>query len=697
MCSDLYGDIQSVAEMSTPININFNINSNINVKEFGITKNMLIEEAADVYGEALVNEKNQIADMDLLNKTLFSLMNKRFKGGMELQSQTFKGLVSNATDGIGTLAREMSKPIFEKLKQGLAQAIPVLTAFTSFVTGDMKGARETLVAAFGEETAGKIEGFFVKIQSYFDKAKQFVEDLGPTLDNVKGILVNLFPIIKDFGALFGLAVGGASEGLPPLLEGISGIGKAVTGWSGFTPIVEGLATGFATYQLAVEAVTQAQLIYGKVTAAVTLIQRAWRAAVIASAIAGGGLPGVLAGVRAAMTALNITMLANPFVWIPALIVGVIVALVALYRHSETFRNAINKLWDGIKAGFDWLVNWATVTLPAWWQSVIAGFGNMIDSIVLWFSQMGTKIMAFLQPFITFFVQSWENLKLLVLGIIQVFISLVTGNFDGLKLGLLAIWSAIKNQALNYWNLLKNTVIKVVVGFWSSMVSKFTKGKNDAVSSFESLKTRAIAQWTQIKLSLVRKVVEIWNGIRDWIGKIPGKFTEMKNSVIKTVKSINLFSIGKNIVSGLLNGLGSMLDKVKSKAREIAQAVAKSVKNKLIVKSPSKVMVEIGEFTGQGLVLGMDNMIADVSRKARRMGEAATDVGNVGIPIRQQAVNLGKMVNSKLPDLNGENKGPYVFQVNMNSRTLAQEVYEDISDLQNRAETQNSRARGEVKW
>ncbi|PFP29413.1 hypothetical protein COJ96_10945 [Bacillus sp. AFS073361] len=557
------------------------------LKEFGITKNMLIEEAADTYGEALVNEKNQIADMDLLNKTLFSLMNKRFKGGMELQSQTFKGLVSNATDGIGTLAREMSKPIFEKLKAGLAQAIPVLTAFTSFVTGDMKGARETLVVAFGEETAGKIEGFFVKIQGYFEQAKQFVKDLGPTLDNVKGILVNLFPIIKDFGALFGLAVGGAAEGLPPLLEGISGIGKAVTGWDGFTPIVEGLAAGFGTYKLAVEAVTQAQEIYGKVTAAVTLIQRAWTAAVAASALAGGGFKGVIAGVRAGMAALNLTMLANPFVWIPALIVGVIIALVALYRNSETFRKFVDKLWAGIKKAFNGFIRWATVSLPKWWNDTITGFKNM-----------GSKVS----------------------------------------------------------------------------------------SSFSNLKDSAVS-----------KIKGLWNGVKDWVGKIPGKFTEMKNKITSTVKGINLYSIGKNIVQGLLNGLGSMLRSVKNKAREISTAVSKAIKDKLKMKSPSRVMVEIGEFTGQGFVLGMDNMIADVSRKARRMGEAATDVGNVGIPIRQQAVNLGKMVNSKLPDMSGDNKGPYVFQVNMNSRTVAQEVYEDISALQNRAETQNSRARGEVKW
>lgn len=95
------------------------------LKEFGITKKM-IEDQAKLLGTNPVNNQGQITDMKAFNAALFTLMEKRFQGGMERQSKTFKGMLSNAADFIGTMGRTLGKPIFESLKQRLANTLALI-------------------------------------------------------------------------------------------------------------------------------------------------------------------------------------------------------------------------------------------------------------------------------------------------------------------------------------------------------------------------------------------------------------------------------------------------------------------------------------------------------------------------------------------------------------------------------------------
>lgn len=89
------------------------------LKEFGITKNMIIKQAAEQGLGTVVNAKGQITDIAKFNEALFSLMEEKFKGGMERQSKTFIGSISNMRDAFGTFRKDVAKPIFEKLKSGI--------------------------------------------------------------------------------------------------------------------------------------------------------------------------------------------------------------------------------------------------------------------------------------------------------------------------------------------------------------------------------------------------------------------------------------------------------------------------------------------------------------------------------------------------------------------------------------------------
>ncbi len=64
------------------------------LKEYGITKEMIIKQANSMGMNNIVNNKGQITDLKKFNEALFALMNNKFEGGMARKAKTFSGAMS---------------------------------------------------------------------------------------------------------------------------------------------------------------------------------------------------------------------------------------------------------------------------------------------------------------------------------------------------------------------------------------------------------------------------------------------------------------------------------------------------------------------------------------------------------------------------------------------------------------------------
>lgn len=64
-----------------------------------------------------------------------------------------------------------------------------------------------------------------------------------------------------------------------------------------------------------------------------------------------------------------------------------------------------------------------------------------------------------------------------------------------------------------------------------------------------------------------------------------------------------------------------------------------------------------------------------------------------------ARKLGEMFTGSLTSVDGTNTndGPYVFQVNLNGRQVAKQIFDDLEQLKRRSTYQNNRSRGEVDY
>ena len=113
------------------------------------------------------------------------------------------------------------------------------------------------------------------------------------------------------------------------------------------------------------------------------------------------------------------------------------------------------------------------------------------------------------------------------------------------------------------------------------------------------------------------------GILAGMGAATSAARTVVTSVTAVFNSINLHGAGVNAAAGFAAGLSSGAGAIMAVASSIAASVRSTIQSALQIHSPSRVMMEMGQFTGQGLAVGMENMVATVRRAASGLADGIT--------------------------------------------------------------------------
>lgn len=108
------------------------------------------------------------------------------------------------------------------------------------------------------------------------------------------------------------------------------------------------------------------------------------------------------------------------------------------------------------------------------------------------------------------------------------------------------------------------------------------------------------------------------------------------------------SAGAYAMSGLVAGMNSMSGSVMATAAGIANRAAATIRAALKVKSPSRVMMRIGEYTSQGLALGIandgDRVVNEMHKVSNRLQEAyAPELAPIGMEVDR--TNLERSIHA----------------------------------------------------
>lgn len=337
------------------------------------------------------------------------------------------------------------------------------------------------------------------------------------------------------------------------------------------------------------------------------------------------IQGIINGVTKAFSLLNLTMLANPYVLIAAAIVGLVVAFVALWNKSEEFRNFWIGLWEGIKritaSVVSAIVNFFTVTLPEGFNTAITAVGNFVSGVVSWFKQLPGKVASFLSSVISH-VASWAA-------------EMPARARDAGSRFLSAVISFVSQLPGKIWGFLSDAAGKVA----SWAVDLASKGAKAAKSLFDS--------------------------VVDGVKEIPKE----------------MLSIGKNIVSGLWDGISGAVGGFMKNVKSFAGGIVDGIMGALGINSPSTVMRDmVGRFIPAGIAEGIKKN-AKVALAA--MNELAADLVPSAEGIKVSAANSVSGASGSAQVSGGGGITQNFYQYNNSPKSLSRlEIYRQTKNQLN---------------
>lgn len=289
--------------------------------------------------------------------------------------------------------------------------------------------------------------------------------------------------------------------------------------------------------------------------------------------------GLFGGLQAAMHA--VWMIAGPLITglaammgtvllVSAAIVGISAALIYAYKNFEWFRNGVHTVLNFLKTTFT----------TVW---------NAIKGVV---TQALTAIVAFGQTQLAKFAAFWKENGAQIITIAKAAFAVLTANIR-IAMGIIKgvfeiIWPIISNVVRIAWEAIKliiSNVMTLILGI-IEVGLKILKGD--------------------------------WSGAWETIKQMT--FTMMGN-VISFLRNIDLVQVGKDIINGLIKGVGSMAGAMLDTVKSIGNSIKDAFTGIFDIHSPSRWMRDmIGENMVRGWINGITGMKSNMLRATAQMGE-----------------------------------------------------------------------------
>jgi len=158
----------------------------------------------------------------------------------------------------------------------------------------------------------------------------------------------------------------------------------------------------------------------------------------------------------------------------------------------------------------------------------------------------------------------------------------------------------------------------------------------------------IAWGKKLGKSIAESFQKMVEGATKWLGNLWKDIKEIWGKCVDFLEGIDLVQTGKDIFQGLIDGMWKMAEKVWKTAKDIASGIGEKVASILKLGSPSKLMIDYGEFTGEGLAIGISNTLGMIKDMATKMSKNAIPDIELNAPKRaDQTNNAGKQLTVNL--------------------------------------------------
>lgn len=284
-------------------------------------------------------------------------------------------------------------------------------------------------------------------------------------------------------------------------------------------------------------------------------------------------------------------------------------------------NIFKPFWDGICAAFE-------IHSPSKKMAEIGGYiiAGLLDGI----KDLPSKLKAKLDDALDKVVSWGSDLKSKVKDAAADAVSKAVDEFKDLasklKLKLDAAIDKVKGFAKDIASRMKSGTADAVADAASQLGNLAGKAKE----KFDNTIARAKSFATGLISKLKGGAADAVSSAASQLATMPQKVKEKLDLVIQKAVSFaanlkeKFTSAGKNALAGIIIGISSKIEEVKTSISNVGLALINTFKTLLGIHSPSRVFAEQGGFIAAGLIIGMEGATDDVKKAAAQLAGAAVD-------------------------------------------------------------------------
>ncbi|WP_082234967.1 phage tail protein [Halobacillus massiliensis] len=301
-----------------------------------------------------------------------------------------------------------------------------------------------------------------------------------------------------------------------------------------------------------------------------------------------------------------------------IIIGVLSLLVPvfvrLWKENEAFRQGVQTAWSFIQQIFTTVI------------SFIADFvRNIFGQLVSWWN-------ANQQTFFATAQRIWNLVYNAVVTVLQTlwgFITQITSKIQ-------QIWQKHGDGILRIAQFAWQEIVSIVSTL-TSVLGTIISGSLSFLKGLFQITWPIISGVVQTAFSLITTIVEVGISLvmgildttmslikGDWDSAwqtVKDTASDIMDSIVSTFEGIDLVQIGKDIIQGLIDGIGSMFGGIRDMVKQAADLIPDWLKKKLGIASPSKVTTQLGKWTGEGMAKGTEKTLPLIAKKAKEMAQA----------------------------------------------------------------------------
>ena len=388
-----------------------------------------------------------------------------------------------------------------------------------------------------------------------------------------------------------------------------GFGKVAKGVSSTIEFGQKFVSGAAGIIAKITAKTAA-------TAAGTAADTASTAATAAGTVATTAHTTATTAATVATTAFGVALKVLQTVGVVAIITAIIAGIVLLIKNWDKAKEAVTKLWSHIKEKFNAIKETITGAFTKAKEAVtnkVKEIGDNIKNSTVGKAAQG--IFKKVSSAVSTNMKDALGYAKKNLGDIQNAYKEHGGGITGLAAA--AMTTVKKKYQLGY-----DAINKLTGGKLDTMVQKTREGFKKAVSSISEKISDAKANATKFVAGVVDSVKSIPDKVKD---------------------------IGKNLVTGLWNGISNMSEWISSKIKGFGDGILSDLKSFFGIHSPSKVMEEqIGKNLALGVAQGITKNQKNAKKSASEMGELIVKAATTKLKTYQTYHKMSLKALSRMP-------------------------------------------------